>query len=105
MLIWPGLFSVHGFLYFILEPINIWLAIAPRNGRKRDWRLLFPVARRFMYRSFWEMWNFLSYPKWVYHVPWGDWLHILKCHCWLWWLFAFALELYAISFDQRIVWR
>jgi hypothetical protein len=27
---------------------------------------------------FWEMWNYLSYPKWVYHVPWGDWCHIFE---------------------------
>jgi len=25
---------------------------------------------------FWEMWNFYSYPKWVYQVPFADFLHI-----------------------------
>jgi hypothetical protein len=24
------------------------------------------------------MWNYFSYPKWVYHVPWGNWLHIFE---------------------------
>jgi hypothetical protein len=24
------------------------------------------------------MWNFLSYPKWIYHVAWGGWLHMFE---------------------------
>jgi hypothetical protein len=27
---------------------------------------------------FWEMWNFLSYPKWIYSVGWGDALHVFE---------------------------
>ena len=27
---------------------------------------------------FWEMWNYYSYPKWIYHVAWGNWLHIFE---------------------------
>jgi hypothetical protein len=26
----------------------------------------------------WEMWNYLSYPKWVYYVAWGGGLHIFE---------------------------
>ena len=24
------------------------------------------------------MWNYFSYPKWVYHVEWGGWLHVFE---------------------------
>jgi hypothetical protein len=27
---------------------------------------------------FWEMWNVLSMPKWVYHVPFVDWLKLFE---------------------------
>ena len=82
-LAWPAIFFPFAWicLYFILEPINIWmgnrsLADWTRNG---DWR---PVLTLWLgvllTAAFWEMWNFLSYPKWVYHVPWGNWLHVFE---------------------------
>jgi hypothetical protein len=27
---------------------------------------------------FWEMWNFYSYPKWMYYLPIADFLHIFE---------------------------
>ncbi|MBV8317398.1 MAG: hypothetical protein JOZ53_20860 [Planctomycetaceae bacterium] len=27
---------------------------------------------------FWEMWNYYSYPKWVYHVPFVGVLHVFE---------------------------
>jgi hypothetical protein len=68
-------------LYFILEPINVW-----RGGRSlldwtRDgnWRPVFSLWVGVLLTAFfWEMWNYLSYPKWVYHVPWGGWLHVFE---------------------------
>jgi hypothetical protein len=27
---------------------------------------------------FWEFWNFYSYPKWVYHVPYLGFLHVFE---------------------------
>jgi hypothetical protein len=27
---------------------------------------------------FWEAWNFYSYPKWVYHVPFVSWLKLFE---------------------------
>lgn len=27
---------------------------------------------------FWEMWNFYSYPRWVYHVPLVGFLHVFE---------------------------
>lgn len=76
MAIWPRAFFPFLWvsLFCILEPINIWLghrSLAERT-RRGDWR---PVWALFLgvliCGFFWEMWNYFSYPKWVYSVPWG----------------------------------
>ncbi len=83
MLTWPRIFFpfVWFSFYFILEPINIWLgnrSLAEwiQNG---NWQ---PVVTLWlgvlMTAFFWEMWNYLSYPKWVYHVAWGSWWHLFE---------------------------
>ena len=83
MVAWPKLFFpfVWISLFFILEPVNIWLgnrSIAEWTG-KGNWQ---PVVALWLgvltTGFFWEMWNFYSYPKWIYHVPWGGWLHIFE---------------------------
>ena len=76
MFAWPNLFFPFIWLsiFFIFEPINVWLGHRSLADwtRKGDWR---PVLALWlgvlMTAFFWEMWNFLSYPKWIYHVPWG----------------------------------
>ena len=83
MIAWPKLFFpfVWISLYFILEPINIWLGHRnlvewTRNG---DWRPVVTLWLGVLLTAFfWEMWNYFSYPKWVYHVPWGNWLHVFE---------------------------
>jgi hypothetical protein len=83
MEVWPGLFFpfVWFSLYFILEPVNIWLGHRSLVDWTKDgnWQ---PVVALWMgvlmTAFFWEMWNYLSYPKWVYQVPWGNWLHIFE---------------------------
>ena len=46
---------------------------------------------------FWEMWNYYSYPKWIYHVPWGGWLPIFEMPLLGYGGYLpFALELYAL---------
>jgi hypothetical protein len=43
------------------------------------------------------MWNYFSYPKWIYHVPWGNWLHIFEMPLLGYGGYLpFALELYAL---------
>ena len=83
MLIWPNIFFpfIWFSIYFILEPINVWLgnrSLAQWTA-KGDWR---PVIASWLgvllTAFFWEMWNYYSYPKWVYHVAWGGWLHIFE---------------------------
>ena len=76
MLLWPKTFFLFIWvaLYFILEPINIWLgnrslADWTRHG---NWRPVIALwLGALLTAFFWEMWNYFSYPKWLYHVPWG----------------------------------
>lgn len=87
-------------LYFILEMINHWLGYRTLEHwlKHGDWR---PVASLWVgvliTAFFWEMWNFFAYPKWVYDVPWGDWLHIFEMPLlgYLGYL-PFSLELFAV---------
>jgi len=102
LLIWPQIFFpfIWLSLYFILEPINIWLgnrSLADwiRNG---NWRPVISLWLGVLLTAFfWEMWNYYSYPKWIYHVSWGDWLHIFEMPLLGYGGYLpFALELYAL---------
>ena len=83
LLIWPKYF--FGFLwlsvFFILEPINVWLGnrSLAEWTQKGDWR---PVVTLFLGALFtgffWEMWNYYSFPKWVYTIPYVSFWHIFE---------------------------
>ncbi len=83
MVAWPKLFFpfIWVSLYFILEPLNVWLGNRSlvewlKDG---DWRPVVALwAGVLLTAFFWEMWNYLSYPKWVYHLSWGNWLHVFE---------------------------
>jgi hypothetical protein len=80
---WPKVFFPFLWLsiYFILEPINIWLGnrSLAHWTEKGDWRPVLALWCGVLFTAFfWEMWNYFSYPKWVYHVPWGGWLKIFE---------------------------
>jgi len=102
MLIWPKVFFLFIWLslYFILEPINIWLGnrSLAHWTQKGDWRPVISLWLGVLLTAFfWEMWNYYSYPKWVYHVAWGDWLHIFEMPLLGYGGYLpFALELHAI---------
>ncbi len=102
MLLWPAIFFPFMWIavYFILEPINIWLgyrslADATRTG---DWRPVISLWLGVLLTAFfWEMWNYLSLPKWIYHVPWGGWFHIFEMPLLGYGGYLpFALELFAV---------
>jgi hypothetical protein len=83
MLIWPKTFFLFIWisLYFIFEPLNIWLGNRSLADwtRQGDWRPVIALWLGVLLTAFfWEMWNYFSYPKWLYHVPWGDWLHVFE---------------------------
>lgn len=83
MMIWPKIFFPFLWLslYFIVEPINIWLGNRNITDWTKDgnWR---PVGALWIgvliTAFFWEMWNYFSFPKWVYQVPWGGCCHIFE---------------------------
>jgi hypothetical protein len=102
MWLWPNIFFPFIWLspYFIIEPLNIWLGNRSLVDWTKvgDWR---PVVSLWlgvlMTAFFWEMWNYFSYPKWIYHVAWGGWFHIFEMPLLGYGGYLpFALELYAI---------
>jgi hypothetical protein len=102
MLAWPKVFFpfIWLSLYFILEPLNVWLghhslAYWTLEG---DWRPVISLWLGVLLTAFfWEMWNFYSHPKWIYHVPYADWLHLFEMPLLGYGGYLpFALEIYAL---------
>lgn len=83
LIIWPRLFFPFIWLgpYFVLEPINVWMghrSLATTVDR-RDWRPVLALwVGVLICGFFWEFWNFYSYPKWIYHVPYLGFLHVFE---------------------------
>jgi len=83
LLLWPLYFFPFMWLsmFFILEPINAALGFPSlsRWTQSGDWR---PVVALWLGTLtcgfFWEMWNFFSFPQWIYTVPFVDFIHIFK---------------------------
>lgn len=78
---WPRYFFpfVWISIYFILEPLNVWLGNRSliRHIAEGDWRPVLALwVGCLICGLFWEMWNFYAYPKWVYQVPYADFLRI-----------------------------
>jgi len=102
VMVWPDVFfpCIWLFPYFIIEPVNVWLGNRSLADwtKRGDWRPVFSLwLGVLMTAFFWEMWNYFSYPKWVYHVPWGAWFHIFEMPLLGYGGYLpFALELYAI---------
>jgi len=98
---WPRYFFplVWVSLYFIFEPLNAWLGrrtLASYTGRG-DWRPVYTLWLGCLTCGFfWEMWNYRSYPKWIYHVPFVDFWHVFEMPLLGYGGYLpFALELYA----------
>jgi len=110
MIILPKYFFLFMWMsvFFILEPVNAWiknrtLYESISNG---DWRPVFSLwIGCLICGFFWEMWNYFSYPKWVYNVPFVDFFHIFEMPLigYLGYL-PFSLELFALyHFITRIL--
>ncbi|MCP4681623.1 MAG: hypothetical protein GY864_04755 [Desulfobacterales bacterium] len=68
-------------VYFILDPLNVWMKNRSILGyiANGDWRPMLSLCMGCLICGFfWEMWNFYSYPKWVYHVPFVDFFPIFE---------------------------
>jgi hypothetical protein len=103
MLEWPKYFYPFAWtsLVFLLEPINHWLGHPHFLERldHGDWRKIISLALGSLICGFfWEMWNFCSFPKWIYHTPGAEFLHIFEMPL-LGYLgyIPFALELSALK--------
>jgi len=76
MMSWPKIFFPFVWLsiYFMLAPINIWLGNRSLTNwlRSGDWRPVLALWIGVLITGFfWEMWNYFSYPKWIYTISWG----------------------------------
>jgi hypothetical protein len=98
----PGVFYpfVWGALYLMLDPVNRRLGRPALLDRLQfgDWRPVVSLALGALATGFfWELWNYYSYPKWVYDTPGVDFLHLFEMPL-LGYLGypPFALELFAL---------
>jgi hypothetical protein len=103
MLAWPKYFYPFAWtsLVFLLEPINHWLGHPHflEQLDHGDWRRIISLSTGALICGFfWEMWNYYSYPKWIYHTPGAQFLHIFEMPL-LGYLgyIPFALELCALK--------
>lgn len=103
LLIWPQYFFPLVWLsvYFILDPINRWLGHRSllswtAKGNWQPFGALF--AGVLMTGFFWEMWNYYSYPKWIYSVPFVNGLKIFEMPLLGYGGYLpFSLEIYAVT--------
>lgn len=80
---WPLYFFplVWVSVLFVLEPLNFWAGKRTllRHYIDGDSRPVLGLwAGVLICAFFWEMWNFFSYPKWIYNVPFVDFLRIFE---------------------------
>jgi hypothetical protein len=102
LLAWPRYFYAFMWLsvFFLLEPICQWFgrrSILTTLSRG-DWRTVIALCSGGLICGFfWEMWNYFSFPKWVYHVPFVGFWHIFEMPLlgYLGYL-PFSLELYVL---------
>jgi hypothetical protein len=92
-------------LVLIFEPINYWTSRPHfleqlRNG---DWRTVISLSfGALVCGFFWEIWNYYSFPKWIYHIPGLGFLRIFEMPLLGYGGYIpFALEVYAL---KNFVW-
>jgi hypothetical protein len=91
---------VWGAVYLILEPVNAWLGNRTLldDIQEGDWRAVISLCTGCLICGFfWEMWNYYAYPKWIYHIPFVDFLRLFEMPTlgYLGYL-PFSLELFAL---------
>jgi hypothetical protein len=83
LLLWPTYCFPFLWLsvYFIVAPLNVWLRHRSLSEYTAvgDWRPILALWLGCLICGFfWEMWNFYSYPKWIYNVPFVDFVRIFE---------------------------
>jgi len=107
VLSWPKYFYPLVWLavFFILDPINY--AMHKRqlfdSLRQGDWRPIISLsAGALLCGFFWEMWNYRSFPKWIYHTPGAEFFHIFEMPLFGYFGYLpFAWELFAL---RNLLW-
>jgi hypothetical protein len=103
VLLWPNVFYpfVWTSLALILEPLNGWLGRQHflENLQHGDWRTVLSLSLgALLCGFFWEMWNYYSFPKWIYHTPGAEFLRVFEMPLLGYGGYIpFALELYALK--------
>lgn len=97
---------VWGAIVLILDPINGWLGRRSFLDKLQhgDWRLVAALsAGSLICGFFWELWNYYSWPKWTYHTPGAQFLHVFEMPLlgYIGYL-PFAWEIYAI---RNLLWK
>lgn len=102
LLSWPELFFplVWGSIYCILEPLNVKLGNRSLldDLSRGDWRPVIALSTGCLICGFfWEMWNFHSWPKWIYRIPYANFFHLFEMPLtgYLGYI-PFSLELFAL---------
>jgi hypothetical protein len=99
---WPKIFYPFTWtsLVLIFEPVNYWMGRPHflQQLRDGDWRTVVSLALGGLVCGFfWEMWNYYSFPKWIYHIPGVAFLRIFEMPLLGYGGYIpFALELYAL---------
>jgi len=83
LLLWPKYFFpfMWASVFLILEPTNVLLRNRSlvAHTAEGDWRPVLALSVGCLICGFfWELWNFYSHPKWVYQVPFVDFLHVFE---------------------------
>ncbi len=101
-LFWPDLFFplVWTAVYCLIEPLNVKMGNRSllADLARGDWQPVIALGVGCLICGFfWEMWNFFSYPKWIYRIPYADWLRLFEMPLpgYLGYL-PFSLELFAL---------
>lgn len=103
LLLWPKIFYPFAWasLVFVLEPINYWTGrpYFLEDLREGDWRTVISLSLGGLVCGlFWEMWNYYSFPKWIYHIPGLAFLRLFEMPLLGYGGYIpFALELYALK--------
>ncbi len=106
-LAWPKYFYpfVWISLVLILEPLNRWLGRPHflQHLQRGDWRPVVSLSiGALICGFFWEMWNYRSYPKWIYHTPGVQFLRLFEMPLLGYGGYIpFGLELYAL---RNLLW-
>ena len=102
IILWPRYYYplVWCSLYLIVDSINLKLGYRTLLAHlsQGDWRQVVSLGLGALISGFfWELWNYYSYPKWTYNVPYVDFMHVFEMPL-LGYLgyIPFALELFAL---------